>query len=357
MTTPTVPGAAAWRLPPDPPPPLQSFLNHALPTLLRRLRLWKGLASDRHQDVIDDLLQELWLDYLTHQEQLLAMTQRERHLRWFRLLARSHYRWREQGQRHFGGETLAELVHEPAAGGSADRCLDRLRAHERLLLTRVEEQACYLGNGRLNTQETARRLRVSPQTLRRLWEHVAEATGFGNSFLSFWCRRLGEALTCLGIDLLQDGGGDIRRHLRRIQRIRTRLRQRPLPMHLRQLLSRYRRRVRELAPAQVLTDAVALRPDDPTTPLWLVEAALRSQDLALAARSLRAARRAGADPVSVLLLRARLRQARSRRSTTGSTAKAATTGVIEARLVASLSTPAPGPDRRRSRSRRARQAG
>ena len=47
------------------------------------------------------------------------MTQRERHLRWFRLLARSHYRWREQGQRHFGGETLSELLHEPAAGDTA----------------------------------------------------------------------------------------------------------------------------------------------------------------------------------------------------------------------------------------------
>jgi len=316
MTAPPLPDAAAWRLPPDPPAALLSFLDHALPTLLRRLRLWKGLTSDRHQDIIEDLLQELWLDYLTHQEQLLAMTERERHLRWFRLLARSHYRWREQGQRHLGSDTLAELVHEPPPGETADRCLDRLRVHERQLLTRVEEQACYLKNGRLNTQETARRLRVSPQTLRRLWEQVAEATGFGDSFLGFWCRRLGEALAALGIDLMQ-GGVDSRRYLRRIRGIRARLRLRPLPMHLKRLLARYRRRARDLAPEQVLADAARLRPDDPTTLLWLV--------------------------------RARRRQTRSHGS--------ATTGTTEARLVASRSTFAPVPDRRRSPSRRARQAG
>ncbi|MHC4921014.1 MAG: hypothetical protein ACYTKC_15665 [Planctomycetota bacterium] len=311
MTAPTLPGGAPWRLPPDPPPPPQAFFDRALPTLLRRLRLWKGLRSDRHQDVIEDLLQELWLDYLTHEQHLLALTARERHARWFRLLTRSHYRWREQGQGHCRGDALQELVHEPAAPGTSDGCLDQLPAHERLLLSRLEEQACYLKNGRLNTQATARRLRISPQTIRRLWEHVAEATGFGRGFLEFWCRRLGEALLCLGIDLLQDRP-DWHGRLQRIHRIRTRLCQRPLPMHLKQMLVRYRRGARDLHPSQVLADAAGLRPDDAAAQLWLFEAACADHDLALAARSLRAARRAGAGNVPVLLLRARLLAARGR---------------------------------------------
>ncbi len=302
MTAPT--------LPPDAPAPIQAFLDRALPTLLRRLAVWKGLRLDRHQDIIEDLLQELWLDYLTHERELSALTIRERHARWFRLLTRSHYREREQGHRHCRGDAvLRELVHEPPATATTEPLLP---IRDRLLLERVEDQACYLKNGRLNTQATARRLRVSPQTLRHLWEHVAEAAGFGDRFLEFWCRRLGEALLSLGIDLLRNPG-DARGHkLRRIQRIRTRLRQRPLPMHLKQLLFRYRRGVRSLLPVQVLADAAQMDPDAQSVQLWLVEAAIRDGDLALAARSLRAARRTGSSRVSVLLLRARLLEARGR---------------------------------------------
>ncbi len=65
-------------------------------------------------------------------------------------------------------------------------------------------------------------------------------------------------------------------------------------------------------PVQVLADAAQMHPDTPNVQLWLVEAAIRDGDLALAARSLRAARRTGSSRVSVLLLRARLLEARGR---------------------------------------------
>jgi hypothetical protein len=141
MTSLPLPGGPAWRLPDDPPPALLHFLDHALPTLLRRLGMWKGLAGDRHQDVIEDLLQELWLDYLTHTDKLLAMTEAERHLRWFRLLTRTHYRWREQGHRHLRGEKLAEIVHEAPAAAGLDGGLADLPPGDRQLLAQVEKQA------------------------------------------------------------------------------------------------------------------------------------------------------------------------------------------------------------------------
>lgn len=290
MTSLLLPGAEAWRLPEDPPPALLSFLETALPTLLRRLRLWKGLASDRHQDIIEDLLQELWVDYLTHTEHLLAMPPAQRHLRWFRLLARAHYRWREQGRRHLSGEKLQELVHEaPAVGG-----LDGLAPGERRLLDQVQEQACYLKNGRLNAQETARRLRVSPQAVHDLWEQVAEASGLGNGFVGFWCLRLAEALTALGIELLR-GSGNRQHCLRRVRRIRNRLAQRPLPPDLRALLARYRRRTQALTPLQVLTDSAELRPDHPVTERWLLRARQQSATAARRAGS-RSAPSPGPDP-------------------------------------------------------------
>jgi hypothetical protein len=303
MTASTLPAAA--------PAPIQAFLDGALPTLLRRLRLWKGLRRDRHQDVIEDMLQELWLDYLTHRRQLLALTTQERHARWFRLLTRSHYREREQGHQHCRSDTvLREVVAEPAPA-TANACLEPMATHDRTLLNRLQDQACYLKNGRLNIQETARCLRVSPETVRRLWQQVAEAAGFGEPFLRFWCQRLGEVLLSLGIDLLRGRDTGRSQKLRRIQRIRTRLGQRPLPMHLKQLLFRYRRGVHRLVPVQVLADAAQLCPQAHGVQLWLVEAAIHDGNLPLAARSLRTARRTGAGRVPVLLLRARLLEARN----------------------------------------------
>ncbi len=194
------------------------------------------------------------------------------------------------------------------------------------LLKDLLHKGAFMKNGRINHQESAEHLQVSPQEIRRCWERVANAMGYGQDFLNFWSRRLGEALLGLAADLLRDQAQiqvyrqqqrqrpDPKARLGRVQRIRKQLGCRPLPAQLKNMLARYCGRGvrRQLQALTILGDAQILLPKEPATHLWTYEACLVARDLRGAMQSLRRARHCGAEPVACLLARARLLEARQR---------------------------------------------
>ena len=317
---------------------LQIFRRRALPTLLRRLHLWKGLDREQHHDLLEDLQQDLVLDCLENPELVVSLSSRDRHTRWFRLIERNHYQLHVRANRQRANSDQITSLHD---GGNASQfeaeldpleaCVEDLPQPERRLLRRLAASARHLKNGRLNCRASAHSLAMRPRDLTDAWCRVAEGLGYGEEFLAFWRRRLVEALLGLAADLLRDAGvvaildEDRRRRpdpagrLRRIDQLRKHLNCRPLPHEIKRVLARYPRTVRGriLHPLEILADAAELLPDSAAVHLWIFEAALAQEDLRVAAAAIRTARACHASPVPVLLARARLLEARGRRVAAG----------------------------------------
>jgi hypothetical protein len=317
-------------------PQLRRFLRSALPSLLRRLSCWKGLHRAWHFDVIEDLEHELVLDYLENRAAIDALPQRERHERWFRLLAQRHYQLRLRSQRlHEAGPALPELearAPQCREANPADELHAALSAAELLEPDRARLAALLAGgdhhkNGRLNATASARALGVRPAQVRALWARLADALGYDEEFVAFWRQRLVEALVGLAADLLRDQRrvqvfGEARRarpdphsRLRRIRRIKSELSLRPMAPDLKRALARFTSRGARhgLTARAALDSAAELAPQAAAVLAWSFEAAIADGELEQAARALRALRRCGDDPGALALARARLLEARGRR--------------------------------------------
>jgi hypothetical protein len=303
---------------------LDEFAERALPTMLRRMRCWKGLSSRRHADVLADLRQDLLLDCLENAAALAAMTPLERHARWFRLLERRHYQLRVRDGRLTEAASDPNQVAEPMPASLALR--DVVSDPDCRVVQKLLRAARSMKNGRLNAEATAGRLGLHPRDVRAVWGRVTAALGYDEQFLAFWRQRLVEALVGLAADLLRDRGlvrlhaegerarPDPRGRLRRIAQIKRRLSVRPLPAELRAVLAQFTRRrlLQRLDPWLALQAALRLQPACPRVLLWHFENAVAHGLLREAARALRRARAAGADTVRLVLARARLLEARVR---------------------------------------------
>jgi hypothetical protein len=329
-------------------PSLRHFVRTALPAALRRLSCWKGLRPGWHADVIEDLEQDLALDYLENRAAIDALPQRERHERWLRLLAQRHYQIRLRSQRaHTASCALPEIAARaphcretpamelPAALGESDR--ERLNE----LLTDSHHHR----NGRINATASAQRLGVPPAEVRALWRRLAAALGYDERFLAFWRQRLVEALIGLAADLLRDQRrvqvfGEARRtrpdprgRLRRIRRIKDELSLRPVDADLKRVLARFTRRglSQRLTARAALDGALELAPREPAALAWSFEAAIADGELGEAARALRALRQAGGDHGAAALARVRWLEARGR-SEAGFAWRERARAVLERRL-------------------------
>jgi hypothetical protein len=305
---------------------LTGFGERLLPGMLRRVMRWRGLSRFELRDLHEDILQELRLDCLEHAAEICRLTPRERHARWFRLAERWLYHYRLRGNTEpldadrppvaaavpggIGQPVEVELALGGVTAATTRQLLDGLRTHD---------------NGRCHVSATARRLSISPRRLRRTWNSIARALGFDEEFLTFWRRRLAEAMAGLAADLLRDADRtrllhrprqcpDPRGRLRRIRRIQDELSILPLPPELRSALALVRAadlRDPEL-PARVLATAEQLAPDLLALAAWRFEATLAVGDLRGAAKSLRRARALGLRRTASSLARARLHEARGR---------------------------------------------
>jgi hypothetical protein len=322
---------------------LQIFRRRALPGLLRKLQLWKGLNPAQHADLLEDFHQELWLDCLQHDETIVALSTQERHARWFRLVETSHYHLHARCERNRTRDERLDRIPDVATDQAGESAQTRQTAEfdpvaawgehlptpQRRFLRELGTSARYLKNGRLNCRESARSMGVRPRELRQAWGVVAEDLGFDGEFLDFWRRRLVEALIGLAADLLRDRslvvlhGEDLRRRpdpkgrLRRIRRLRDRISLRPIPVDVKTVFVRYPqgRSTHDLQPRAILADAARLAPREPAVHLWMFEASLAEGDLRAAVGSIRAARNCGADRVRERLARARLLEVRGKEAT------------------------------------------
>ncbi len=334
---------------------LQIFRRRALPTLLRRLQTWKGFDRAMHADLVDDLNQELWLDCLQNADDIVALPTRDRHVRWFRLVERNHYRLHIRADRRRASDAVLDALpdriegsaceadapdhtwHSDASHPDAERAnppgLDPvgrwggdLPTPHRKFLRRLAASASYMKNGRINCRESARSLGMRARDIKARWGDVAEDLGFDSEYLQFWRRRLVEALLGLAADLLRDAGkvtvhGEHQRRkpdptgrLRRIRQLRRRLGCRPIPRDVKHVLAHYHRRSSPagLDPIRILRHAERLLPDDPAVQLWRFEAHLAGGDATGAMHAIRAARAHGAERVPVSLARARLLEFRGK---------------------------------------------
>ncbi len=302
---------------------LETFVDQALPAAMRRMFSWNGLHPTRHAEVLEDLHQDLLLDCVENADTIAALDQRERHGRWFRLIEHSHYRLRVRDtRRNLGAQPLAEVVAE-----APPRELRRLLPPDDWQLAEQLSAATErMRNGRVNTSATAANLGVHPREVRALWEGIAESLGFDDDFLAFWRTRLVEALVGLAADLLRDHAlvrvhdedarvrPDPNGRLRRIRQIKKQVSVRPLPRELRRVLVQFTSRgIRQrIEPQEALSAARELAPGCSAVHLWSFETAIVRGEWLEAARALRAARAAHADPVRVVLARARLLEATGR---------------------------------------------
>jgi len=300
---------------------LAQFLKVAMPAAVRKLGSWQGLSPTYHSDLVADLAQEVAVDYVAHREVIEAMACSERHERWLRLVGRSHYRLRGRQARTIDGTADVEAIPVDADASTLD---PDLAAGDAAFAEALMHHGVRLKNGRINEYITARSIGLSKLQLRRRGQRLMAAL-HGEREVEFWRRRLVEALIGLAADILRDGGQvvihdesarmrpDPRARLRRVLRLRERLRYLPLTRDLRRVLARYgSKTARLLDPGRALAAALELEPHAPQAHLWSFELAVVRADAAASARALRAARHAGADPVAVLLSRARLLELRQR---------------------------------------------
>jgi hypothetical protein len=293
---------------------LEAFRRGALLATLRRLAVWKGLGP-QHQDVVDDLRQELALDCVANATLVTNLDRRARHARWFRLVQREHYRLRVRGARSVeASQCLDEL---PAIETTREARASALDAE---LAARLARSVHRFKNGRLNAERTAQSLRVGPNRLRTLRCELAEQLGHGAEYRAFWQRRLCEALVGAAAALLHARGAlrlfgdrqatlpDHATSLRRLRRIKAALSVCQRSRAVRSALACGLRR--PSGPRELLDRAAALEPGSGLVELWRIEAALADGDLRAAVQHVRAARSNGADPVRVVLARAGLCEAR-----------------------------------------------
>ncbi len=299
---------------------LQDFFTRALPGAIRRLGCWQGLHQERHADVIDDIRQDIAIDYLTHRDATLALPPSERHERWLRVMGRSHYRMRGRTNYLAIAEPALDALPAPAVDGVGELGDDNLHFAEQMCTSAV-----HLKNGRINERQTARTIGVSENELRVRQQRLIEELGLDAQTVAFWRQRLVEALLGLAADVLRDGGHvaihaearrprpDPRARLRRVLAIKARLRHVHQPPELRRVLCRYGEKQRhQLDPATALLGAAELAPGLAAVHLWRFELCVACHDATGAARALRAARHCGPDPVALVLARARLLELRGR---------------------------------------------
>jgi hypothetical protein len=300
---------------------LEPFAQRILPGVLRRIARWKGLSAARRQDLLADFRQELACDCVANAAQVIGLPPPERHRRWFRLLERHHYRQQGRQTRRIDADCQLDHLADPRATSPADQVREALH-----LGTGLQAGAERLANGRCNLGATAERHGISHRLLRRTWEEVAARLGYGDEFLDFWRRRLGEAVLGLAVDLLRRRvplllwpqpawpPPNVRARLRRIRRIREQLSVRPLPGGLRRLCGQLRRPDLQGAdtPRQLLAVAARLLPGDAAVSFWQFEASAAAADFGAAARALRVARASTGAGVPQLLARARLLELRGR---------------------------------------------
>lgn len=309
---------------------LEPFRARVLPGLLRKLLLWKGLDRTRHADLIEDLSQELFLDCIQHGAEIISLPERERHTRWLRLLERCVYRQHIRSDRRRDHDVAVEYVSTEGESPSqvetdpVDACGLDLPPTQQRFLRQLQDSAAYLKNGRINSRQSALNLGLRDGTFKHAWGEIAANLGFDDECLEFWRQRLVEALVGLAADLLRDAQlvhvhGEPRRRrpdpagrIRRIRKLRDAIGSRPLPADIKSVLSHYRRGHLCRSPLLILGDAASLRPDSAAVQLWLFEAALSEGNLTAASQALRAARHTDAEPVRILLARARLLQFRGR---------------------------------------------
>lgn len=301
---------------------LEDFSRRLLPGFVRRQIRWKRLSSDS-RELVTDLRHRIAVDCLERPAALCAMAVSERNARWFRLLENEVRRGTRQ--RSGPGEAPVALDELPAPAVMSDPELrDLIECVPRPLRALLDHGFDH--DGRPGLLGTAERLGICTTGARRMWVRLAERLGYGDDFLGFWRRRLGEVVLGMAADhllasnrlQLLDGARwtDPRRRRRRLCGIRGQMRVRPLPADLKKTLASVRhcgKRAADFGEAVLLLrTADRLLPFDPAVPLWRFEAALLQDDLALAARCLRKAQHLGGAQVGVVLARARLLEVRGR---------------------------------------------
>jgi Flp pilus assembly protein TadD len=303
---------------------LEPFRLRVLPSVLRRMAIWKRLDSAAQQEVAADAMQELAVDCLANPDAVLELEERERHTRWIRIVQRVHYALRERTARKHVGEEILEFI-ETCEGLPLDLPLS---ANDQRLLERMLGAADRLKNGRMSLRSTARSLGLSPNTLADLRARVVAALGFAGEREQYWRGRLAEALCSTAAAWLRhDGelnlwddaerrGFEPERCRERFARIRSALALGPTEPEMHQaldlVLATSERSALPLHPRELLRIAERLAPRDATIQLWRFEAAIVDGELGTAAGCLRRARRRGAERERIVLARARLLEARGR---------------------------------------------
>ena len=303
---------------------LEVFRSRVLPSVLRRMAIWKHIEGSTQQELAADAMQELAVDCLAHPDEVLALNERDRHTRWIRMVQRLYYAMRERTARKTAGDDSLELL-EIDAETPFDLPID---TSDRDLLQRMLQSAELLKNGRISLRGTARTLGVSANTLAELRIRVVEALGYGDEHEQYWRGRLAEALCSTAAAWLRHDGelnlwDDAHRRgfepeqcLARFARIREALALRPAEPETRQALDLVLGAADgpcfAVTARELLRIAERFAPRDESVLLWRFEAEIVGAALAPAARCLRRASRVSTDRVRVLLARARLLEARGR---------------------------------------------
>jgi hypothetical protein len=289
---------------------LDHFATRILPGTVRRIAAWKKIPLGELPDLQLELRQELAVDCLQHTSTLLAMPTAVRHARWMRLCERWVYRNRVVVSRHRGPGEPDEAAAPPEPEPD----------------TPSDPEVVRLVNGRCNLAASAHRTGQKVRDVRTRLEGLAADLGDDAESIDFWRQRVGEALTGLAADLLQDRGvvhllraartlPDPQRRLARLRRLGTRFRVRPSTRDARLALAPWIRRPQlgPSAPRRLLEVATALCPRQAPAWLWLFEACVADGDLAAATQALREGRQmAGLPRHAAVLARGRLLQVRGR---------------------------------------------
>lgn len=220
-----------------------TFTRHLLGKAIRRLANRRGYGQRCQPELLHDVRQEICLDALQNSALIVALSLPDRHQRWFRLTERWIYHQRLSLDRIQHPEWLLAKGDESKNPELATCQLPGLGSNSNHLQALAAHSKSH-ASGKANLAATAAPLGIDPRRVRRIWERLAKELGYDEEFLRFWRRRLGEALTGLGADLLRDRGEcwllplqhlapDPKGRRQRIARIRKVLNVRPLPSDLR----------------------------------------------------------------------------------------------------------------------------
>lgn len=287
---------------------LEGFRQRLLPGVLRRIAAWKAIPTPQLAQLRDDVVQELFVDCLTHAREVVRLAPRDRHARWMQVAERTLYRLRRHLRRS------QPLVDEPFGVAEANATDD------------VDLPALIpLHNGRANVAASARRAGLGRRQLRQQLDQLAAQLGWDDDRRRFWQARAAEALIGLAADLLRHNnsvyeleppaGPDLARRRERLRRLAQRFPVQPSTLAVRRALQPWLRRTTRRPPeaAEMLLSAVALAPDRAAGWLWLFEARCALGDAAAAAAATCRARRCpDVERASLVLARARLLELRGR---------------------------------------------